>query len=341
MRAKRVIFKNFKVAEFEEYDVPSPGEDEILIQTTRTLISPGTELTLLSGEYPPDSYWARYGKLPCIPGYSNVGRIVKLGRGVDGFREGDVVASGGTHSQYVVINVKSPGTESVVIRVPDGVRPEEATFHSLAATAMNSVRLAHVSMGEATVVMGAGIVGQFAVAFSRLSGSLPVIAVDPSRLRLEKAKISGANELIDPSSKRLEEAVSKLTKGRLADVVFEVTGNPDVLPTGLKLVKEGGRFVILSSPRGLSTVDFHDEINRPSRIILGTHVESHPSVEGYQSQWTYRRNVEFFFDLLLSRLMRIDHMITETYSWTKAPDAYQFLLEDRTRALGIILDFTG
>jgi 2-desacetyl-2-hydroxyethyl bacteriochlorophyllide A dehydrogenase len=338
MRAKRVVFKKHNVAEFEEHDVPSPGDGEILVQTLKTLISPGTELTLLSGEYPSDSYWAAYGKLPFVAGYSNVGKIVKIGTGVEGLREGDLVASHSPHSQYVIIDLKS--SESNVTKVPNGVRPEEATFHTLAATVMNSVRIAHVSMGEAAVIMGVGILGQFAVTFSKLSGSLPVIAVDPSRMRLEKARISGATELIDPTSKSLHDEVSKVTKTRLADVVFEVTGNPEVLPTGLKLLKGGGRFVILSSPRGPSMVDFHDEVNRPSRIIIGTHFASHPTQETFQSQWTVKRNVEFFYDLILSRLIRVDHMITHTYPWDKAPEVYQFLLKDRTQALGVILDFT-
>jgi 2-desacetyl-2-hydroxyethyl bacteriochlorophyllide A dehydrogenase len=343
VRAKRVVFKKHKVAEIEDYEVPSPGDGEVLIQTMKTLISTGTELTLLSGEYPPNSYWAAYGKLPFIAGYSNVGKIVKLGTGIEGLREGDIVASSSPHSQYVNVNLKSRDQieGSHVIKVPDGVRPEEATFHTLAATVINSVRLAHVSMGEATVIMGAGILGQLAVIFSRLSGSLPVIAVDPSPMRLGKAKISGATELIDPTSKPLQEEVSKLTKTRLADVVFEITGNPDVLPTGLKLLKSGGRFVILSSPRGPSKVDFHDEVNRPSRIIIGTHIESTPPEESPQNQWTYKRNVEFFYDLIVSHLIKIDHLITHTYPWSKAPEAYQFLLEDRTRAMGVILDFTG
>ena len=98
---------------------------------------------------------------------------------------------------------------------------------------------------------------------------------------------------------------------------------------------------MLSSPRGPTLLDFHDEVNRPSRVIIGTHFESQPHEESIQGQWTYKRNVEFFFDLVLSRLIRVDHMITQTYHWSKAPEAYQLLLEDRTRALGIILDFTG
>jgi len=338
MRAKRVVFKKHKVAEIEDYDVPDPGKSEILIQTIKTLISTGTELTLLSGDYPQNSYWAAYGELPFLAGYSNVGRIVKLGLGVQALREGDIVASSSPHAQYVTVSIEPSGSR--LTKVPSDVRPEEAAFHNLAATVMNSVRLAHFSMGEASVVLGAGILGQLAVMFSRISGSLPVIVVDPSRMRLEKARISGATDLIEPSSMPLLEEVSKLTKTRLADVVFEVTGNPDVLPTGFKLLKNGGRFVILSSPRGPSKIDFHDEVNRPSRTIIGTHIESHPSQESIFNPWTYKRNVEFFYDLIISRLIRMDHLITQTYPWSKAPEAYQFLLEDRTRALGVILDFT-
>jgi 2-desacetyl-2-hydroxyethyl bacteriochlorophyllide A dehydrogenase len=339
MRAKRVVFRRRRAAEVEEYDVLPPREGEVLIQTMKTLISPGTELTLLSGDYPPNSYWATYGKLPFVAGYSNVGKIIKIGTGVEGLKEGDLVASRGPHAQYVTVNLTSPAPD--VVKVPDGLGQEEATFHTLAATVMNSVRLAHVSMGDATVVMGTGILGQFAAMFSRVCGSLPVIAVDPSRSRLEKAETSGATELIDPTSKPLQDEVSRITKARLADVVFEVTGIPDLISAELRLLKSGGRFIVLSSPRGPTLLDFHDEVNRPSRVIIGTHFESQPHEESIQGQWTYKRNVEFFFDLVLSRLIRVDHMITQTYHWSKAPEAYQLLLEDRTRALGIILDFTG
>jgi 2-desacetyl-2-hydroxyethyl bacteriochlorophyllide A dehydrogenase len=335
MRAKRVIFKSHKKAEFDDYDVPSPSRDEILVQTEKSLISTGTELTIFSGEYPPNSAWANYGKLPFLPGYSNVGKVVKIGPDVERFREGDLVVSGAIHAQFVLVKA------SEAVKIPDGVRSADATFHSLASTVMNSVRLGHLSMGEAVVLMGVGILGQFAVIFSRLSGCLPVIAVDPSRMRLEKAKLSGATALIDPSSSQLQEEVFRATKGRLADVAFEVTGDPNVLPIGLKLVKSGGRFIILSSPRGASKVDFHDEVNRESRIIIGTHALSHPAVETLQNQWTRMRNVEFFYDLLASQLIRIDHLITHTYPWFKAPEAYHFLLEDRTRAMGVILDFTA
>ena len=234
MRAKRVVFRRRRAAEVEEYDVLPPREGEVLIQTMKTLISPGTELTLLSGDYPPNSYWATYGKLPFVAGYSNVGKIIKIGTRVEGLKEGDLVASRGPHAQYVTVNLTSPAPD--VVKVPDGLGQEEATFHTLAATVMNSVRLAHVSMGDATVVMGTGILGQFAAMFSRVCGSLPVIAVDPSRSRLEKAETSGATELIDPTSKPLQDEVSRITKARLADVVFEVTGIPDLISAELWLL---------------------------------------------------------------------------------------------------------
>ena len=93
--------------------------------------------------------------------------------------------------------VKANSPESGPVKVPDSVKPEEAAFHFLASKVMNSVRLAHLSMGEATVAMGVGPLGQFATIFSTLCGSLPVIAFDPSKMQLGKARISGATELID------------------------------------------------------------------------------------------------------------------------------------------------
>ena len=69
----------------EVVDVPVPSRlvDSVLVRNACSLISTGTELTILSGEYPPDSHWSRYGKLPFVAGYSNVGEVIEVGAGVD------------------------------------------------------------------------------------------------------------------------------------------------------------------------------------------------------------------------------------------------------------------
>jgi len=104
------------------------------------------------------------------------------------------------------------------------------------------------------VVVGVGILGQLTCQFSRLSGGFPVIAVDLSERRLELAKKLGAVSALQPEKEDVEKQILTLTKGRGADVVFEVTGNPKLIPWELELVKRQGRFTLLISPRGTSTL---------------------------------------------------------------------------------------
>ena len=50
-----VVFLEPKKVTIENRALPSPGDNGLLVQTTRTLISTGTELTILNGEFPKDS----------------------------------------------------------------------------------------------------------------------------------------------------------------------------------------------------------------------------------------------------------------------------------------------
>ena len=173
-----------------------------------------------------------------------------------------------------------------------------------------------------------------------MAGAFPVIAVDLAEERLRHAKASGATATLRPDGwEGVRRAVKELTKGRMADKVFEVTGNPEVTQKAIGLAKRQGCFVVLSSPRGRTALDFHDEVNSPSRVIIGTHFSSQPAYETAHNPWTRRRNTELFFDLISADVLRIDHLITHRYPWRQASEAYKMLLEDRTKALGVILLF--
>ncbi|MEM3693517.1 MAG: zinc-binding dehydrogenase [Candidatus Bathyarchaeia archaeon] len=333
MMSERVTFPKPCEVTIEGTEVPEPSVGQVLIKTLVTLISTGTELTILSGNFPPNSTWARYGRYPFFPGYSNVGRIIEVGKGVNSAKVGDRVASSGPHAQYFIAEEKD------LIPIPDGLSDEETSFHTLASGVMNAVRLGGVSLGEFVTVIGVGLLGQFAVAFSRLCGGFPVVAIDLSQKRLDLARLSGAIEILKADESDLEAKIASLSKGRMADVVFEVTGNPKVIPRALRLLKRQGRYVQLSSPRGPSEVDFHDEVNAPSRIIIGAHFSSQPAFETPYNPWTRRRNTELFFSLLTSGIMDIKHLITHRYPFREAPEAYRMLLEDRSQAMGVLLDF--
>jgi NADPH:quinone reductase-like Zn-dependent oxidoreductase len=77
-----IAFIGPRQVELAETSVPDPGTGQIVIETVASLISTGTELTAYSGDFPSGSVWSRYIRYPWQAGYSNVGRVVKIGKGV-------------------------------------------------------------------------------------------------------------------------------------------------------------------------------------------------------------------------------------------------------------------
>jgi threonine dehydrogenase-like Zn-dependent dehydrogenase len=144
---------------------------------------------------------------------------------------------------------------------------------------------------------------------------------------------------LNPADDDWAASVADRTDGRLTDAVFEVTGNPDVIPDQLSVLREQGRFVILSSPHGETAFDFHDLCNAPSYEIIGAHQTSHPSVETPQTPWTKPRHAEFYFDLLRSGRLSVADLHTHSRAYGDAPALYGTLLEDRTQAMAVCLEW--
>ena len=87
MKAQRVVWPSRAKVDVETFAVPPIGDDEVLVATECTLISPGTERAFLLGL--PNAQ----GKYPSRPGYSNIGTAIEVGKAVRGCEVGDRVAS--------------------------------------------------------------------------------------------------------------------------------------------------------------------------------------------------------------------------------------------------------
>jgi len=339
-----VVFRGANAVAVEMEDAPRPGAGELLVETSVTLISTGTELTFLSGAELPGTVWASMTTFPLRPGYSNVGQVVEVGAGVGEEWVGRRVASCRPHARYVCAE-PFPGSSSWVSVRPldrDEVPDEQAAFFNLAETVMNGVRRSGVGWGDSVVVFGLGLLGQLAVRFCRLLGARPVFAVDVAdeRLRL----LPGDSQIIpvNPTHDNARSLIEQKTAGRMADVAFEVTGNADLIPAEIQVLRYEGRFVVLSSPRGPGTLfNFHDLCNWPSYTIIGAHVQSHPEFETPANPWTASRNAELFFDLIADGELDVSGLITHRYLGSEAPRAYEMLIENRSQALGVLLLWNG
>lgn len=165
-----------------------------------------------------------------------------------------------------------PGVK--MLRIPQGVDP--ATFIAGGCglvTSVHAVERGQVALGNSVAVLGAGPVGQAAVALSRLSGAYPVIAIGAPESRLAFAERMGATHTLSLDVPEQERAaqVRAWTGGRGVDVVIEAAGDPRAVPQALELVRDGGRVVIAGqyTNAGDVTINPHLAINRKHVEIRG------------------------------------------------------------------------
>lgn len=318
----------------EPQETGSPGQGEVLLRTERTLISTGTELTILNGDFPPSSRWADWVKYPTSIGYSSAATVMEVGQAVETIKVGDRVASTANHATYSLHPANS------LWPIPAGVDLESASFSTLAEIVMGGIRLSRLTFGESVVIVGAGLLGQLAARFCRAAGAWPVIVTDPAEQRLKFLSGASAPHTLPIEVGHARPAVERLTKGRMADVVFDVTGNPIALQGALRLARRKGRVVVLGSPRGPVSIDFHDEVHTEGLEIIGAHNRLHPTVETPHAPWTMARDAELFLEWQEAGVVDVRPIITHRFDWRQVAEAYEMLREDRTRAIGVILDWS-
>jgi 2-desacetyl-2-hydroxyethyl bacteriochlorophyllide A dehydrogenase len=327
-----IVFTAPRRVEVQDLPAPEPGQGMLLIRTRCTLISTGTELSCLDGTQPRGRVWSQYGAFPSRPGYSNVGTAIGAGAGVDPSWVGRRVVSRGGHGAYVTAPL------DLCRAIDDDVTDEEATFATLGVIALNGVRRGELRFGESAVVYGLGVVGNLSAQTCAFAGAFPVIGVDLAERRLSLLPDQPGLMAVDASAADVPAAVEAATEGRMADVVYECTGNGQLIAKEMEVLRRQGRIVIVSSPlTPTHEFDFHDLCNSPSLTIIGAHNSSHPAHATPDNPWTMQRDTCFFFDLLKAGRLRVAHLISHREPVENAPALYRMLLEDRGSAMGVVL----
>jgi threonine dehydrogenase-like Zn-dependent dehydrogenase len=151
----------------------------------------------------------------------------------------------GGYAEYVYA---PPGSEFV--KLPDDLPPEVASvFACSGPTLTHGFESVPIHPDETIVVQGSGPMGLFAVLYARESGASTIINVGAPAKRLEMAKALGATHTLDIEKVTDKEEpvklAKKLTEGAGADVVIECTGVPSVVQTGMQMLKDGGRYLVI------------------------------------------------------------------------------------------------
>ena len=275
-------------------------------------------------------------------GYSNVGRVLNVGEGVSGFAVGDRLASNGHHAEVVNVPV------NLCAHVPTAVPDESAAFTTLGAIALQGVRLAQPTLGEAVVVIGLGVVGLLTGQLLRAHGCR-VFGIDIARERLDIAAELGMEvvecyESVDPVK-----AVGLFTRGRGADAVIltAATDSDELVHQAAQMSRKRGRIVLVGTAGlNLSRADFYEK-------ELSFQVSCSYGPGRYDTQyedrgldypigfvrWTEQRNFEAVLDMMASGALNVSPLITHRFNMAEAEDAYE-LLASPENALGILLNYS-
>ena len=331
MKAQRVVWPSRAKVEIETFALPPLGDDEILVETECTLISPGTERAFLLGL--PNAQ----GRYPTHPGYSNIGVIVEVGKAVTDYKVGERVASTQGHTSHFIV---SPN-RLLKIASTD-VPAEEAVFFNLGAIALQGVRKARIELGEATLVLGQGLIGLLAMQLSKLSGAIPLIAADLTDSRLEISKRMGADCTLNPEDVDFSEQLSNVTQGNGPAAVIEATGHPDAVSTALDVAGWGARVILLASTRGETpNVNFYRDVHKKGLILYGAHNAIRPRQESSSNFWTLEDDSLLLLSLIAQKRFNVLPLISHRVLGEDAPQAYQLLMEWNPGLLGVVLQWNS
>ncbi len=334
MKSLYIVFPEPGKVEVREESATPPAPGEILCQARKSLISIGTEMHCLRGVFDPGTNWAEWVHYPFRPGYSMAAEVIAVGEGVTRFREGDRVTGWATHQGLF------KAAPEGYCPVPEGISDEDATWSSLAVTTQLAVRRAQHALGETVGIVGLGILGQLVTQYVALQGARAIVAIDPAEGRLEMARAHGATHALKATVQESREAVSEITRGRMLDVVYEVTGLPDSLAPSIRLVRKLGRVILLGDTPTPTKQCLGPGVVSDSVAILGIHGTMVPEHASVFSPWTRDEAVALFFDYLLQGRMRVADLVTHRFTPSEAPAVYQGLVRDRWRMMGAIFDWS-
>ncbi|UAB70547.1 bi-domain-containing oxidoreductase [Vibrio sp. SCSIO 43132] len=361
------VLQNISNGETSLVDLPCPQSKQgtVLVKTSKTLVSSGTERMLIDfgkanlldkARQQPDKVKMVLGKIktdglmptveavrskldqPLPLGYCNVGTV--LDNGGTGFEVGTRVVSNGNHAEVVRV------AKNLCAKVPENVDDESAAFTVLGAIGLQGVRLINPTLGECVVVTGLGLIGLITVQLLKANGCR-VLGIDFDSSKCELARQLGA-ETVDLSKNEDPIKVAEaFSRGRGVDgvIITASTKSSEPLSQAATMCRQRGRIVLVGViGQEISRADFFaKELTfqvscsyGPGRYDTDYEDKGNDYPVGFV-RWTEQRNFEAILDMMAEGVLDVKPLITHRFTIEDALDAYK-CLDDGT-SLGIVLDY--
>lgn len=345
MKTKKIVIHARRDARLDDVDLSCDAlnEHDVLIQTSASFISAGTELAVYTGLDPnvdkPDG-WCRY---PFPSGYANVGRIVAMGKAVENFTIGDRVFTLAHHTRDHI----AVAGQNLVVPVPESLTDAQASSARMAMVAMAAISVADVALNEHVAVFGLGAVGNLAAQLFSLGGAR-VIGIDPSGARRELAERCGVWRTVGGTPQEVDEEIKRLTDGKGVRVAVDAVGDSRVVRQAADSAMKYGQVLLLGSPRESVEGDMTAvvwPVHYRAVSFIGANEWRLPLVHRPSHREDLRHSIESnlrtIYDLIERGRLKVDELVTHTMSPQQIGEAYEGLDQQKDQFWGVVLDWSS
>jgi 2-desacetyl-2-hydroxyethyl bacteriochlorophyllide A dehydrogenase len=329
--------------EVREEGLPAMAEDVVLVQTAVSAISPGTEMLLYRGEWPPDlpvdetiPALAGEFRYPLKYGYACVGQVVEVGRVVDEAWHGRWVFAFQPHESHFVAKPEN------LLPLPTNMSPETAVFLPNMETAVSFVMDGRPVIGEQVAVFGQGVVGLLTTMLLAHFPLAALVTLDGYALRREWSERVGATAVFDPTMPDVLNEVQLVLQGERpypgADLAYELSGNPAALDMAIGVTGFDGRVVVGSwYGQKQTTLNLGGAFHRSHMRLISSQVSQlNPRWHG---RFHKSRRLQTAWAMLAKH--NPAQLISHRFPITEAEKAYQLLDEEGGTAVQVVFHYPG
>lgn len=328
--AQKIVFTAPQIAELRDHEIHRPESDEVLLRTSSSLVSTGTELTAFSHDFDEASHWAHWAKYPFHTGYSAVAVVAEVGSRVQDLAIGDRVFARIPHTSHWL------AAANQVVPIPNAISDDEAIWAGLAKIAFVGVLAAGLRLGTKVAVLGAGPIGQMVIRWAVASGASDVVAMDRNKERLTLARQGGATGTVAGFAAGQHDDIIKELGGEKPEVIVDATADAEAFSVALALVASHGRVVVLGDTGFPTAQRLTSDVVLRGITIVGAH-DAHTIKDGdYREQ----EIVSLFLRLVASKRFPVTGLITHRLNPHQAQEAYTFLKEHKGQTMGLLFDWS-
>lgn len=351
--------------------VPTVKENTVIIETLYSVVSAGTERSLTSfggknllqkAMERPDqvkkvtekmstdgvltTVEAAFGRLkdPMPMGYTVVGKVVEIGKGVTEVSVGDTVAAVGQAYHSEVNRVG----RNLVVQVPEEVSDiRQAAFSALGGIALEGIHQAEIVPGETVAVIGLGLLGHITARILDAYGC-DVIGFDVTDKTLPDTRLKA---FINSTDDNAADVTKSLTYGHGVDkvIITAAANSNDPIDLSEEITRDRGIICMIGvtkmelDRRPFYQKELSFKIARsygPGRYDSNYEEDGFDYPIGYV-RFTEGRNVAEFIRLLSTGRLNIADLITHVISFDDAAKAYEMITTNpnHEKYIGVLLKY--